>query len=187
MQNKLLANILLITNTKIKTMKLLTVESPMLWYPLYDDMKGLTAFIYNAITKVKAIIEKESMKGGIIIICTGSSGMCMATLLQTYLSTIINNTISIHYIRKDSEKAHNDNEKIKTPNDYIIWVDDFTDTGTTFNRVKGKLSFNRIKHIDIAILNFITDIKTIDVKLIRYLIVGETRTPSSILLEYETD
>jgi len=91
----------------------------------------------------KLIFKKVSIDKNLILYCTGTSGIIVATQLYNYLSKKGYKSVNIVYITKPKENRHGN--KISPyipslPSHYNIIVDDFVSTGTTVNRIFNEMN-----------------------------------------------
>lgn len=118
------------------------IEHRNMNYPLgihIDNTYESINYIIDHFLKVaKSDIENNAQ---IAIVCRGSSGAIMAAILYTKLKALttsmprIDMNIKICHIKKSGENAHNTSVNVfrEGDNAMYIWIDDFTDSGNTFN------------------------------------------------------
>ena len=120
------------------------IERQSMSYPLgvYIDKtyEGINYITDQFLEKAKLDIEKNTR---INIVCRGSSGSIMATILFTKLKMLnifeIPKIIRICHIKKEGENAHSssissweDDNEFEKP--LYVWIDDFIDSGNTFEK-----------------------------------------------------
>ena len=95
----------------------------------YDEINYI---IDQFLDKAKSDIEKFTQIG---IVCRGSSGAIMATILYTKFKAITTDkSIKICHVKKSGENSHSSSVCAFTNNTetMYIWIDDFIDSGETF-------------------------------------------------------
>lgn len=119
-------------------------------YPVYRKLQ-------DTINSCKAAAEKllqHKYTGKVTLICTGSSGMTIATLIGQHITEVAPDyKFDIMYIQKEGDMAHHSHKgfifKMKRN---IVFVDDFIDSGATLNRIYSAVSEERIDSIGVILL-----------------------------------
>lgn len=119
-----------------------------IYYPVFRNIeaaKYLIAAIYNRL--------RYHNYQQLDIVCTGTSGLTLATLLSSlypYINSIdTNNGYKLLYIHKDNDHAHSIGyfaSSIYARNCPILILDDLTSGGDTLNRLISKLVHHKQQH-----------------------------------------
>lgn len=102
-------------------------------YPVYQDM----AVVWDNGPKIAKALTNIYGEDRIQLVCRGSSGILIAQEVQRNMPKG-RATASIHYARKDSERAHNYGMRLDTIYPIVI-IDDIVCTGETLRAIRDRL------------------------------------------------
>lgn len=99
--------------------------------------------------KLSEVLKNAEFKDkDVTLCCRGSSGAIIAGILASKLS---NNSVKIHHIKKDGEKAHS--ESYCDHDSIIVIVDDFISTGFTINEIYNQLELPPDRIVDVLLIS----------------------------------
>jgi orotate phosphoribosyltransferase-like protein len=121
-------------------MEVIKVKAKWVGYPIVQ--KDITS---QAKVLANAVLDNIDSDNRVYnLICTGTSGLYLATLMLATYSDVF----KIIYIRKEGEGAHSGNITDTVDKEApCIWVDDFICTGATMERVFEEFNEMEIQHI----------------------------------------
>jgi orotate phosphoribosyltransferase-like protein len=155
-------------------MKIIKSNYATISYPVGDNIQYNIPIINTMANQIRLLLIKNKVSKDTMInlICSGSSGAIIASIVSTILYENFNK-IHIRHIKKDGESSHgNDNYKSHNLSGLNIIVDDFIASGETIKRIFSKINDEYPIYL-IAVSNidhyeFIKFLKEKDVKYLMY-------------------